>query len=327
MTPELASLPGLVTTSEASALGIGPDRLARGPFQRVRHGVYVPTGTPLGDVDARIVVAAASRPDGVVIGGWAAARLHERSVARSPEPIVVFDGTLPGAGVSRSPLPVLVCTPRSTRLRRTSGITIMRSDADVQERAVLEGVPVTSAVRSAFDIVRLWPPTAGVVALDRLRNLGLVAGTDLAEVLSRRAGWRGVGRARRVLELSDAGSESPRETIMRLLWMQTGLVRPRANPVVRTLDGRFVARVDLIDPDAGVVGEYDGAFHATARRRSEDAARQERLEDLGLVVIRANDPDLATDLGRRTWQMRLRRVHARATTRPARSRPWLLTDT
>ena len=320
-------LPGLITVGEARAIGVDRNRIARGGFVRVRRGTYVPAGTPVDDADARMAIAASGLPDVVVLGGWAAARLHERSVPSTSDPLVVFDGAMPGVGAGdQGALPVLVCAPREARIRPLPGVTLLRSGIESTERVVLEGVPVTSALRTAFDLARTWPLTPGVVALDRLRNLGLIDAEELEALTRRKAGWCGVGHVRRALALSDGGAESPRETLLRLLWTDAGLARPLANRVVRDLDGHFVARVDLVDPDAGVVGEYDGGFHASAGRRSKDAARQERLEALGLLMIRACDPDLATPHGRMAWQMRLRDVYARARAHPPHRRSWILTD-
>src|SRR5665647_487683 len=88
-------------------------------------------------------------------------------------------------------------------------------------------------------------------------------------------------------ESATCAAASPQETILRLLWIGAGLPRPRCNVVIRRPDGRFVARVDLLDDHAGVVGEYDGSYHASSVRRSDDARRQAELESLGLVVVRA----------------------------------------
>ena len=139
---------------------------------------------------------------------------------------------------------------------------------------------------------------------------------------------RHVGRPRalRVAALMDAGAESPQESLLRLTWIGAGLPRPRANQVVVDTSARFVARVDLLDDVTGVVGEYDGALHADAARRSRDARRQEELEDLGLVVVRATANDIDHRGTGSAWQQRLRAAYRRAANRGPGRRRWQVRD-
>lgn len=283
---------------------------------RRAHGVYVPVDSWVDPTDAHIAVVAERLTGGAVIGGWAAARLHEAGARAGSDLLTVFDGRLPTLGsAAAGGLPVLVCAPRAARLHPTPGSRVFRSEVEPDEITHLSGVAVTSAARTAFDLARLWPTPGAVVALDRLLHLRLVDASELAGLLTRRIRWRGVGAGRRALALADGRAESPRETALRLVWTQTGLPRPMANAVVMDHRGAFVARVDLVDAAAGIVGEYDGAFHASAQRRSRDAVRHEALEQLGMTVIRAAEPDLATAAARRTWQDRLRRAYALARVR------------
>ena len=315
---------GALTRRQAEVAGLSRWRLEGPEYVRVRHGLYAPAGTPLDDADVRIALVAGALPTGYAVGGWAAARLHERAAAGPGDELVVFDGRLAEMDPrDRAELPVLVCGSRPCRVRPQPGMRLFRSDLGPDDVAVVEGVVVTSAGRTAFDLARLWDTTPGVVALDRFRSLGLVTPEALGAVIAARRGWVGVGRARRALELSADGVESPRESMVRLLWHGARLPRPTCNAVVRDRHGRFVARVDLLDDASGLVAEYDGAVHAAARRRWSDAVREEDLEGLGLVVVRANDPDVATADGRARWQARLRAAHLRARTW-SRPREWVL---
>jgi len=93
--------------------------------------------------------------------------------------------------------------------------------------------------------------------------------------------------------------------------------------VIRRPDGRFVARVDLLDDRAGVVGEYDGSYHASSVRRSDDARRQAELESLGLVVVRATGHDVE-DRRRSAWRERLRMAYRRAARTTERA--WIVSE-
>ncbi|GEN80565.1 DUF559 domain-containing protein [Actinotalea fermentans] len=316
-----------LTSAEATRAGIGRWQLAGRSYARVRRGLYVPVGTPCDDLDGRTAITVRMLPEGFVLGGWAAARVHEQAHRSQSDELEVFDGRLPEMDSdARVALPILVCASRPGRLRPQPGVRVFRSDLEPHEVAVVGGLPVTAPTRTAFDVARLWPLEAAVVALDRLRALGLVAADDVAAMLAERTGWRGVGVARRALDLSQDGVESPRESMMRLLWHRAGLPRPVCNGVVLDEHGSFAGRVDLLDIASGLVAEYDGSFHASAARRHADARRQELLEHLGLTVVRANDPDIATAAGRRAWQARVRRAYdrARADRRPGR---WTLGTT
>lgn len=279
----------------------------------MRHDVHVRADLDPGAPDVRVAVVATTLPARTVIGGWAAARLHESRVPGRQ--LDLFDGHLPDIRPSSRALPVLVTGEAATRVRVTAGIEVFRSVVPPGERAVIAGVPVTNGARTAFDLARLWPLVPAVAALDRLLALRLVTLEDVHGLLQERCRWNGVPRGRRALGLADGGAESPRETHLRLLWQAAGFGRPLCNPVVTDSGGGFVARVDLLDPDAGVVGEYDGVVHAQAARRADDARRQEALEDLGLVVVRAADPDVGTAAGREAWRARLARAYSRARTR------------
>jgi very-short-patch-repair endonuclease len=85
-------------------------------------------------------------------------------------------------------------------------------------------------------------------------------------------------------------------------------------------DGTFLAEVDLLDPQAGLAGEYDGAHHAAADQRAVDHARAEQLEALGLMVVRVASPDLS-QFRARTVQ-RLQRAHQQGLARDRRRDGW-----
>ncbi|WP_448059443.1 hypothetical protein [Cellulomonas hominis] len=320
------NLPAVIRAADARRAGL--ESVVRGSaFVRAARGVYVPVGTDLSDPDVRIAVAAAGLPPSVVLGGWAAARLHERAASdrQHGAPLVTFDGT-DGTGRGR-PQPVLLCAPPRTRLVPGEGRRLLRSIVPPEERTVLGGLPVTGLLRTAFDLARLADRTAAVAGLDRFRALGLLEPDQLARMIALRPRWRGVDAARAALGLSADGVESPRESVLRLLWLDTGLAAPWCNAVIHDLSGRFVARVDLLDPQLGLVGEYDGSYHSSAARRSADSVRHEQLEMIGITVVRATAADLASSARRRSWQQRLLAARRRAEGAAAEPRRWRATPT
>jgi hypothetical protein len=332
--PELVTLPWVVVRGDAPGIGVCERTIRGTTFEQVRHGVWVPTGTDASTPDVRITAVAVQLPPHAVIGGWSAAWAHERGVRA--DDLDVFDGGLQweerttasrtrGATerARRSGARVVVCAPPTSRLATREDVRVFRSVVPSEDACVVGGLRVTTPRRTAFDMARLLPPTSAVVALDRLLHLRLVSVEDVLSIVRERRGWQGVARARSALSLADGGAESPRETLLRLLWVGAGLPRPRCNMVIRHPDGRFVARVDLLDDAAGVVGEYDGAYHASSARRSDDARRQAELERVGLVVVRATSHDVDDERRRDAWQERLRLAYRTSATR---KRAWIVAD-
>ena len=109
---------------------------------------------------------------------------------------------------------------------------------------------------------------------------------------------------------------------MGLVWvLDAGLPRPLKNCEVFSRSGQLLAVADLLDVEAGVVGEYDGGDHSGARRRSHDATREARLRDHGLEVFRVTGYDLLDPASV------VRRMHAarnRARWEPAAQRRWTI---
>lgn len=313
-----------VRTREARAAGITRATLREGGFRRVRHGTYLPADADQGSPDTRIAIAAASLSPRGTIGGWAAARLHELAQRPDDDVLTVFDGVEPWPWGGGQREPILVCLPRTSRLRDAPDVRHFRSDLDPAEVGEVNGIPVTSPLRTAFDLARLRDRVGAVVALDRLAHLDLIDLGELAALFRARSRWAGATQGAVATRLADAGAESPPESLTRLLCRGAGLDGLIANAVVRRPDGGFVARVDLLDVRAGLVVEYDGEFHASAGRRRRDAARQEQLEELGLVVVRVTGVDLATAENRRALQVRLRAARVRAAATVQERRRWVV---
>ncbi|ROP57486.1 MULTISPECIES: endonuclease domain-containing protein [unclassified Rathayibacter] len=112
---------------------------------------------------------------------------------------------------------------------------------------------------------------------------------DLEVLAARAARYRGRGgrRAREAVKFVRVGSESPKETLLRLLLIRAGLPEPELNVELYDADGVFVARVDLLYRNQWVVVEYDGDQHRTDTRQYErDIARSEAIQALGYRHIR-----------------------------------------
>lgn len=131
-----------------------------------------------------------------------------------------------------------------------------------------------------------------VVAMDMMAAAEKVSLRQMRDYLLLHPGWTGVPQARAALALADEDSRSPAETRMRLIWqLDAGFPRPMVNKPVFDLNGRLLGIADILDPVAGVVGEYDGADHRGAKRHSRDVAREEDFRRAGLEYFKVVGPD------------------------------------
>jgi hypothetical protein len=155
------------------------------------------------------------------------------------------------------------------------------------EFRIVASVPVTTPQRTAFDIGRRKPIGIAIAQLDALMQATGVKVHEVAEIADRHRGARGLRQLETALELVDAGSQSPKETWLRLLLIRAGLPRPTTQIPVITADGAQVYYLDMGWEDLMVGVEYDGEHHRLDRwQYTKDIRRREALDRLGWIVIR-----------------------------------------
>lgn len=262
---------GSFTVAEARALGVSRRQLQGGPWRRVFHGRYRWVGTHGGE-DLNLRAIASGMPPGFAFAGVTAARLlgMELAAGRRPEVIVP-----PSAVVSTR------AQARVRRVRLDSGDVIWRS-----------GLPVTSALRTCFDLGGRLPIVEAVVVLDLALHANLVQEDALRGYITSHRGVQGVVGARRAIELVDGRSESPMETRLRLLLVRNGLPRPEAQVSIHDARGAFLGRLDLYYAEANLGIEYDGENHRD--RLASDDQRQNRLLGAGIHLLRYTAIDLSS---------------------------------
>jgi hypothetical protein len=260
--------------STAVAGGLVTRRMLAGPsWRRLFSDVYLHADTVL-DHFSWCQAAALLLPSDGALSGQSAAFLFGADL-------------LPIGGA-----PVQVTVPQGVALRSRSGLVIRRSalpEKDVWRRASL---PVTSPVRSAFDLARHLDLVEAVVAVDALLYRRLVSLPALADFAASHKGWYGVRQVARVLDLAAVGVESPMETRLRVLLVLAGLPRPVVQPDVFDAAGRFVARLDLAYPELRIGLEYDGDHHRDRQTFQRDVARLNRLRLCGWTVLRFTADDV-----------------------------------
>jgi hypothetical protein len=240
----------------------------------------VPSQVP----EQRILEQAARLRDGGVVTGWASLRLHGATF---------FDGL---ARDGKTPLPVPLNPGHGHQLAESTAATVARDRLYSPEITSRQGMPCAIPTRALFDEMRYAGDVrAAVVAADMAAAAELVSLLKLHDYVAEHPGWTGVERVRRALTLASEQSLSPKETEMRLIWvLDAGLPTPLCNQSVFTRTGSFVGRPDLLDLEAGVVGEFDGADHRTAERHTRDVEREDAFRRLGLEYFKLTGRDLAS---------------------------------
>lgn len=109
---------------------------------------------------------------------------------------------------------------------------------------------------------------------------------DVQALALRHEHVKGLRRVGPVLDLVDAGAESPKETWLRLLLIDAGYPRPQTQIPVLGPDGYPRYRLDMGWEDKLIAVEYDGDDHRELPRIRKDIVRLEYLARLRWKHIR-----------------------------------------
>lgn len=258
--------------------GTAGDRLA---WRRTSRGLYVPAYVDAAVPEQRILEQAARLPTGGAVTGWAGCRLHGAGF---------FDGL---GRDGRTRLPVPLALGRSGRIRGDARVVLSYHPVPPGEIVHRHGIATAAVPRCVVDHARLQrDPREVVVAVDMVLAARVVSPAALAAYAE---GLRSGDRRLLAwaLGLASEHSRSPSETRLRLVVeLDAGLPRLWVNPVVHDRSGRRLGEVDLLDVEAGLVIEYDGADHRSAAQQSYDVGKEAALRRVGLEVVRVTGPDL-----------------------------------
>lgn len=194
-------------------------------------------------------------------------------------------------------------TPTTTHVRQ-DGRRSGRSDPTVSRhvglppddrRAERHGLPVTDLPATVADCLRTMPALHGLVVLDAALRSGLVA-EELAALLAPLRGARGIARARALLEVADAGAESPGESAARWAVLWRGFPPPATQLPIKTRIGWF--RGDLGWSRERVLLEYDGRVKYTDREvLVAEKRRHDAIVEAGWRVLRVTKEDVRDPAG------------------------------
>jgi hypothetical protein len=189
---------------------------------------------------------------------------------------------------------------------RRVGPTIVLVAALSESDVVAHGaIRSTSVARTVVDCARRLAPHDALAIADAALRRGLTDREALVAVLDRQSRWKGVGQARRVLELADGRRETPFESWSAWAFAVHGVPPPTWQVTITDAEGAFLGRVDGWWPE-GVAGEADGdlKYRLAAAERggatpealaavADDERRRERgLRRAGVTVVRWSAADV-----------------------------------
>ena len=183
--------------------------------------------------------------------------------------------------------------------RAAPGVVTRRDTLLDGERTVRGSLSLTTAERTAFDLARRGPIGNAVARLDALARATHFKMEDVLALAQRHPRVRGLRRIDRVLDLVDAGAESPKETWLRLLLIRAGYPRPQTQIPVLAPDGYPLYWLDMGWEDKLIAVEYDGDDHREKPRWRKDIIRSEYLAHLWWKHIRVVAGEQETDVLRR----------------------------
>ncbi|CAA0132321.1 Uncharacterised protein [Mycolicibacterium vanbaalenii] len=273
---------------------VGSQAIARGELTRGQlrwryeplfPDVYIPRGTHPSLYIRTVGAWLWSRERGVITGR-AAAALHGAEWVRDDTPVELLWKSYDTPG----------------------GIIARDHHFGYDDVVEMDDMAVATIQRSAYDLGRHLPRNAAVIHLDALARATGLAAEHVAPLIDRYKGARGVRRLRTALELMDSGSQSPKETLLRLTLIDAGFPRPTTQ--IPVYDGHHepFAFLDMGWEDVLIAVEYDGDQHRTDRGRYVwDERRLRRLRELDWLHVKVIAEDRPYDViqrVRRAWAQR-----------------------
>lgn len=238
-------------------------------FRHLRGSNFVDRSTLL-TARQRILAVAASAQGEPVVGGMAAAILLGSAWYDDDFSIELVRRTT-GSG------------------RPAKGTITHRFDIDPADWCVVDGVRVTTPLRTAFDIGRMQPAWRALGYLDALAKATDLDTRTLARYADAQRRRRHVRQIRELAPLVDARAESPPESWVRLLMFRSELPTPDLQIAVPNPSEKPFARIDLGYEALKIGVEYDGEdFHSSPEQRARDEERDARLREQGWIMIRVD---------------------------------------
>jgi hypothetical protein len=285
--PRTGRIAGIVTTAELIAAGWRQDqiraRTQRGDLLPLGRGVYAdgPEGRKIrslagGDELLALAAATTRAGPGAVVSHQSAAYLHKIALLGRKDPAAVHLTYPPGRGWNGR-----------------GGLRLHSASLPAGHVTEVLGLPLTTAARTVVDLARTLPFRAGVVAADSALHQRLATKDELLSVLGTCSRWRGTSVAAGVIAFADSRSESPLESIARVVFRDGGLPPPKLQALIGTAED--VARVDFFWDFCRTIVEVDGALkYADPARAIAQLERDSWLRSLGYEVVHLTWEEITT---------------------------------
>lgn len=276
--PELRT--GPFSVSRGREAGLTPDRLRASDLQKPFHGVR---SVGLG-LDRVVDLCRAY-----------SARMPDRSAFSHSTAAAIWGFPLPlrfSADAIHVVVPVGFRAPRGKTVRGHQS----RSADDIRVRG---GLRLTSPATTWCDLAELLdlPDLLACAEFAISGNpyenrLALSSLDGLADAARNVAGGHGHRARNAVLGFAQEGALSRPESLLRYLFVQSGVPNPRINENCNDSRGSFIALADLSWPEFRVAAEYEGDHHREVSQFRSDIRRFERLADHHWAAVRISADDL-----------------------------------
>jgi REase_MTES_1575/Transcriptional regulator, AbiEi antitoxin len=257
---------GVVAHRQLTDIGLSPSairrRLGLGRLHPVHRGVYAVGHSGLSGHGRWIAAVLACGPSALLSHGTAAALW---------------------AIISSSSAQIHVVAARTRNGRR--GIVLHRPRyLPEEDRAVVDGIPVTSVARTLVDLAGVLPGQRLKHAVDEAERLQLFDLRAVERVMHRGHARRGLPALRAVLDDYLGPPPLTRSELERRfleLCRDAGLPMPQVNVLVAGIV------VDMVWHESRLVVELDGhSYHRTRKAFEDDRIRDATLQAAGYRVIR-----------------------------------------
>jgi very-short-patch-repair endonuclease len=247
--------PGMAEIDSSTAAKPFRGRTRQRQWEQLSRGIYVPRASPLREL----------------LHGWQLV-LPKSAAFTSLTAAEVSGWWLPEA----IPRPVLAAVPIGERYPERTGLLVCRHPRPVPVETV-DGLRITTGAETLLAAARDLGLLDLVILGDSALRCGHCTMEDLRASAAQRR--RGAPRLRAVLPLLDARSESPWESVMRVLHLAAEIdVEPQKK--IYDAHGRFVARADLWLVGTRRIHEYDGGVHRDRQVHRSDLSRDRRLVEM-----------------------------------------------
>lgn len=275
--------PPVFTAPDARAAGYSRKQIRRRTSRNIAYNVYETSGLEYSEQE-RLIAIARTMP-GCALASFTAARL--------------LGFRLPRRYQSSETVDVLTCNI-SQQVRRRN-VRASRAHVNDSELLKLQDYTLTNHLRTLLDIALHLTYEELVGVIDgllvfhphrRAQQFPVLTRRDIEDYLATKRKTKAVIACKQALRVAVTGSDSWKETELRLLLERHGVTGFESNRPVMSSDGRILIEPDLGDFERKVSVQYEGVHHAGREQIRVDVRRQRKTVGAGWVEVRIFSEDL-----------------------------------